>query len=141
MYVGEGNNGANFARVFRSDSVRTGVPVFTDLTSSDPANPGYGSFDYCRGQCWYDNFVLTPDGHPDIVYLGGSYQYNENDPFPSGGANPPWVSNGRGVVLSQDAGVSFTDMSIRLHGLAASFWIASGSPFAGDCSRKPVPVF
>jgi hypothetical protein len=37
-----------------------------------------------------------------MVYLGGSYQYNE-----TGG-----VSNGRGVVLSQDAGVSFTDMTM-----------------------------
>jgi hypothetical protein len=51
--------------------------------------------------------VYTPPGHPDIVYLGGSYQYNENDPF----TPVNWISNGRGVVLSQDAGVSWTDMS------------------------------
>ena len=39
--------------------------------------------------------------HADIVYLGGSYQYGEYG----------WVSNSRGVVLSTDAGETFTDVS------------------------------
>jgi len=111
MYVAEGHTGARptpaeppqFSRLFRSDDVATGVPVFTALTSANPADPGYGSFNYCTGQCWYDNFVVSPSGHPDIVYLGGSYQYN-----PETGS----ISNGRGVVLSTDAGVSFTDMTM-----------------------------
>ena len=107
MYAGEGASGQLFSRFFRSDNVRTGSPVFTDLTSSNPADPGYGSFDYCGTQCWYDNLVYTPPGNPDMVYLGGSYQYDENDPFPP----VPWISNGRGVVQSMDAGVSFTDLS------------------------------
>jgi hypothetical protein len=102
MYVAEGASGAPTARLSRSDDVTTATPAFTVLTSSDPANPGYGSFNYCGGQCWYDNFVTTPAGHPDMVYLGGSYQYGE-----TGG-----ISNGRGVVLSTDAGVSFTDMTM-----------------------------
>ena len=102
LYVAEGNVGAPYARLFRSDNARIGVPAFTDLTSSNPANPGYGSYNYCTGQCWYDNFVVSPAGHPDIVYLGGSYSYGE-----SGG-----ISNGRGVVLSTDGGVSFTDMTM-----------------------------
>lgn len=109
MYVGDGHTGAGgqYSRLFRSDDVRTGAPIFTDLTSSDPANTGYGSFNYCTGQCWYDNLVYTPPGNPDMVYLGGAYQYDENDPFHATG----WLSNGRGVVLSQDAGVSWTDLS------------------------------
>jgi hypothetical protein len=45
---------------------------------------------------------MTPAGYPDIVYLLGSYQYGE-----TGG-----ISNGRGVVLSTDAGQSFTDMTM-----------------------------
>jgi hypothetical protein len=102
MYVAEGASGSPFSRLFRSDDVATGVPTFTTLTSSSLADPGYGSFNYCTGQCWYDNFVVTPAGHPDIVYLGGSYQYGE-----TGG-----ISNGRAVVLSTDAGVSFTDMTM-----------------------------
>ncbi|HET7291272.1 MAG TPA: sialidase family protein [Vicinamibacteria bacterium] len=103
MYVGEGSVGSPspYARLFRSDDVATGAPVFTDLTSADPANSGFGSYNYCTGQCWYDNMVVTPPGHPDIVYIGGSYQYGE----------PTNISNGRAVVLSTDAGVSFTDMT------------------------------
>jgi len=102
MYVAEGASGSPFSRLFRSDDVASGAPVFTTLTSSNPADPGYGSFNYCTGQCWYDNFVVTPPGHPDMVYLGGSYQYGE-----VGG-----ISNGRAVVLSTDAGVSFTDLTM-----------------------------
>ena len=109
MYVGEGhtNAGSQYSRLFRSDSVRTGTPTFSDLTSSNPADPGYGSFNYCTGQCWYDNFVYTPPGSPDIVYLGGSNQYDENDPF----TPVNWISNGRGLVMSQDAGVSWNDLT------------------------------
>lgn len=102
MYVAEGASGSPYSRLFRSDDVSTGAPVFTDLTSNNPANSGYGSYNYCSGQCWYDNFVVTPAGNPDVVYVGGSYAYGE-----TGG-----ISNGRGVILSTDAGVSFTDMTM-----------------------------
>ena len=99
MYVYEGNNGTDYSRLFRSDSVRTGAPVFTDLTSPDPALPGFAWFDICTPQCWYDSFVYTPKGNPDIVYAGGDYAYGEN------------IANKRGVILSTDAGVSGTDMT------------------------------
>ena len=49
MYVGEGNVGDPYSRLFRSDNVRSGSPVFTNLTSSNPADPGYGSYNYCTG--------------------------------------------------------------------------------------------
>jgi hypothetical protein len=101
MYLAEGASGGPPARLWRSDDVTTATPAFTLLTSGNPANTGFGSFNYCTGQCWYDNFVKTPPGNPDLVYLLGSYSYNE-----TGG-----ISNGRGVVLSTDAGVSFTDMT------------------------------
>ncbi len=102
MYLAIGQVQAPPAQLFRSDNVAGGVPTFISLTSSDPASLHYGSFNYCTGQCWYDNFVYTPAGHPEIVYLGGSYQYGE-----AGG-----ISNGRGVVLSTDSGQSFTDMTM-----------------------------
>ena len=89
-------------RLFRSDDVATGAPVFTDLTSANPADPGYGTYNVCTGQCWYDIFVHTPKGYPDIVYVGGSYSYGETF----------GISNGRGVVLSTDAGVTSTDMTM-----------------------------
>lgn len=102
MYLYEGNVGTPYSRLFRSDSVATGVPVFQDLTSANPADDGYATYNQCGGQCWYDQFVHSPKGHPDIVYTGGAYVYDE-----TGG-----LSNGRGVVLSTDAGVSGTDMTM-----------------------------
>jgi hypothetical protein len=99
MYVYEGNQGQNTSRLFRSDDVATGVPVFTSLTSSNVADPGWGTHANCDPQCWYDQFVYTPKGYPDVVYVGGDYSYGEN------------TANKRGVVLSTDAGVSSTDMT------------------------------
>lgn len=99
MYVAEGASGSPTSRVFRSDDVATGAPVFTSLTSSDPVDPGWATFNYCTGQCWYDNFVSTPAGSPDVVYVGGSYQYGE------------LTANHRAVVLSRDGGTTWTDMT------------------------------
>jgi hypothetical protein len=99
MYVHEGNVGTPYSRLFRSDDVATGTPAFADLTSANPADPGYATYNQCTGQCWYDLFVHTPAGHPDIVYTGGSYVYDET------------IAHKRAVVLSTDAGVSGTDMT------------------------------
>ncbi len=103
MYVYEGSTGASAAttaRLFRSDDAAGASPAFVNLTSANPASPGYGTHNLCTGQCWYDNFVYTPEGYPDVVYIGGSYSYGEQ------------FSNKRGVVLSTDAGVSATDMTM-----------------------------
>ena len=99
MYVNEGNNGTNNAEVYRSDDVAAGAPVFTTLSSANPADAGYAFHNLCTGQCWYDVFIHTPDGHPDMFYAGGSYSYEE------------LIANHRGVVLSTDAGASGTDMT------------------------------
>ncbi len=99
MYVHEGNTGNPFSRLFRSDDVAAGTPTFTDLTSSNVADPGFGTFNIAGGQGWYDLFVHTPDGYPDMVYTGGAYVYGET------------VAHKRAVVLSTDAGVTSTDMT------------------------------
>jgi hypothetical protein len=100
MYIYEGNGSQTpYARLFRSDSVATGTPAFADLTSANAADPGYGTYNQCFAQCWYDIFVHTPPGHPDIVYTGGSYDYDNFD------------ANHRAVVLSTDAGKTATDMT------------------------------
>jgi hypothetical protein len=93
MYVGDGAVGTPVAQLLRTDDA-AGAAVFVNLTNGQSQN-------YCTGQCWYDNLVYTPPGYPDVVYLGGSYQYGE-----FGG-----VSNGRAVLLSTNAGVTFTDMT------------------------------
>jgi hypothetical protein len=103
MYLGIGQVGAPPAQVFRSNAVSTGTPTFLALTRKDPANPGWATYNYCTGQCWYDNFVYTPPGNPNIVYVGGSYSYGES------GAG---MSNNRAVLLSTDAGATFTDMTM-----------------------------
>src|SRR5438132_1699542 len=91
MYVGDGNTGSPTAHVYRSDDVATGVPVFIDLTAAE--SPAGQSDNYCSGQCWYDNFVVTPAGDPDSVYVGGSFDY----------ATVGFATNGRGVLYSTDA--------------------------------------
>jgi hypothetical protein len=99
MYVGDGNTGSPTAHVFRSDDVATGVPVFIDLTAAE--SPAGQTDNYCSGQCWYDNFVVTPAGNPDMVYVGGSFDY----------LTYGFATNGRGVLRSTDAGTSWTDMT------------------------------
>jgi hypothetical protein len=99
MYVNEGNAGQNPSQLSRSDSVATGAPVFTNLTSGNVADTGFAWRGMCDPQCWYDIFVYTPKGNPDIVYAGGDYTYGET------------IANKRGVVLSTDAGVTGTDMT------------------------------
>ena len=99
MYVYEGASGAPRSRLERSDDVATGAPVWTNLTSTSTANPGWAWDNLCTAQCWYDQFVYTPVGYPDIVYVGGSYSYGQT------------IANKRAVVMSTDAGVSGTDMT------------------------------
>jgi hypothetical protein len=115
MYVGVGGGGV-FARFRRNDAVRNAAAAtvagsWIDLTSSAVNTPGYSSFGYCDPQCSYDNYVYVPatdapasGANPDIVYLSGANQYVENN-YVTG------RSNGRAVLVSTDAGVTFTDMT------------------------------
>jgi hypothetical protein len=101
MYIGVGSGAGQTAKFFRSDSVRTGAPAFTELTNNTSAG-------YCDPQCNYDNYVYVPrkaDGSAwdaDTVYLLGSNDYNQA---------AVGTSNGRAILLSTNAGVSFTDMT------------------------------
>jgi hypothetical protein len=96
MYVGVGNqssSAANVAHFFRTDDA-AGVATFTDLTTPQVV-------DYCTAQCWYDNVVESPAGAPDVVYVGGSFDY--------GSVNG--TTNGRAFVLSTDGGATWSDMT------------------------------
>ena len=101
MYVGVGSGSGQTAKFFRSDSVRAGAPTFTELTNNTSGG-------YCDPQCNYDNYVYVPrkaDGtahSADTVYLLGSNDYNQA---------ALGTSNGRAVLLSTDAGATFTDMT------------------------------
>ena len=88
-----------------SDLLQSGTNGgWTDLSSDDNTQPGFGSYDFCQAQCSYDMFVETPPGRPWDVFLGGSMQYGEIPTF--GG-----FSDGRAVVQSTDWGVHWTDMT------------------------------
>lgn len=123
MYVGDGAVGAGpagsnttFSQLFRSDDATATSPSFVSLTNPTNGQPGYATFNYCEGQCWYDNTVATPAGYPDQVWVLGSYAYSEIG----------FRSNGRAVVRSTTAGDpdpsnnnrTFTDMT----------WDAESSP-------------
>jgi hypothetical protein len=119
IYVGDGGtetDGSVFppianTGVYRGDAIDTKsaaslITGGTDGGYVSLTDPSRGTaaptYDYCDGQCWYDNFVVSPAGHPDIVYIGGSFDYNLYA-FP--------YNNGRGVLLSQDAGATWNDMT------------------------------
>ena len=105
IYLGDATAFKNsVAGLFRTDDARTAAPVFTGLSSPDPTSPGYDSYNFCQAQCSYDMVVTTPKGQPDQVFLSGSMNYAEI-------FTPNQPSNGRAVVRSTNAGVSFTDMT------------------------------
>jgi len=95
MYVGEGQGGGagHHSNFWRSDNADTAA-TFTQMAAAQTDN-------YCTGQCWYDNYVITPSGAPDVVYLGGSFVYPELH----------GRSNGRTVLLSTDGGATFSDLT------------------------------
>jgi hypothetical protein len=126
IYLGDGAQGPVESQVWRADAADTasaavllasestpGTPgLWKKLTSSAAAgvgDPGYATFNYCTGQCWYDNAIATPPGAPDTVFVLGSFTYGESFTF----------TNARAVLRSTTAGDpdpaqnnrTFTDMT------------------------------
>jgi len=107
VYLGDATYYDNAEAGFlRSDDGTAADPTWTTLSDPTPGTPGYGSYNFCQGQCSYDMVVSSPPGKPDEVFLSGSMNYDELVVF--GG---PGSSNGRAVVRSADAGADFTDMT------------------------------
>ena len=130
MYVGVGNASvaaANQARLYRSDdAVHATDAGFTDLTALQQASSAPNqTLNYCGdpavgAQCWYDNVVYSPPGKPDVVYLGGSFNYSQYG----------FRNNGRAFIRSSDAGVTFTDMT----------WDATTKPAPPGTCCQPNPI-
>jgi hypothetical protein len=99
MYVGAGAGGAAFnppspsATFWRSDNADTAA-TFASFGGAQVLN-------YCTGQCWYDNVVYTPAGARDVVYIGGSFDYN----------NLHGRNNGRAWLLSTNGGDTWSDLT------------------------------
>jgi hypothetical protein len=114
LYRVDNANVANTS-LFNGTSNIFGANAWISLSSPTPGTDGFGSYNYCGGQCSYDMPVYSPPGYPDVVYIGGSMQYDEI--FPPGALlSNPKASNGRAVQRSQNKGVAFTDMTVDSHG-------------------------
>jgi hypothetical protein len=96
--------GDSVSGLLRTDDATAATPTWTILSSSSKTSTGYDSYNFCQGQCSYDMVVSTPPGQPDTVLLSGSMNYNEI-------FTAHQRSNGRAIVRSTNAGVSFTDMT------------------------------
>ena len=101
MYQGEGDSGSPYSRFWVAEAVESGSPTFVQKTSSNVADIGYATYNFCTGQCWYDQRIFSPAGYPDMVYVLGSYTYGEDHQ----------LSNARAVLLSTDGGNTFTDLT------------------------------
>jgi transposase-like protein len=139
IYVGDTGTGAT-ADFYTVANAR-GVPAATLLTggtnggwtkksNSTNGTPGFGSFNYCVGQCSYDMPVYSPPGFPHVVYIGGAMQYDEI----FGGDPIPFRSNGRAIQRSQDDGTNFNDMTIDSKGVSLhpDQHAIAGVPFSSD---------
>jgi hypothetical protein len=108
------------------------------LTSNTTASPYYPTFNFCTGQCWYDQYVYTPAGLPDTVYVLGSYNYGELPCNTKGVGCGNGRSNGRAVLYSTTAGDpdasatgtalnrTFTDLTYDMQDTPAS-WCGLGA--------------
>ena len=104
-----------YSALFRTDDASllvqgsANAALWKKLTSNVNGDPLYATFDFCTGQCWYDQDVVTPRGQPDTVFVIGSYTYGEAG----------LRSNARAVLRSTTAGEpdpanndrTFTDMT------------------------------
>jgi hypothetical protein len=116
IYVGDSSDDLFHAWAWRTDDAAaiTGDESgnfdnsgWTQLSSSTNGTHGFGVYDWCQnGQCGYDSYVMSPPGHPDQVWYGGSMNYDE---LPLYGGLPP-RSNGRATVRSTNAGDAADDI-------------------------------
>ncbi len=133
IYVGDTGNGGSADFYTVADANEPAATLLGDWTKkSDSTNgtPGFGSYNYCVGQCSYDMPVYSPPGFPDVVYIGGAMQYDEiftGDPI-------PFRSNGRAIQRSQDDGTNFTDMTVDSKGVSLhpDQHAITGVPFSSD---------
>jgi hypothetical protein len=111
VYLGDatyyGDTVKGFAAGFlRSDDGTAGTPTWHTLSNPQPGTRGFGSYNFCHGQCSYDMVVEGPRRNPNEVLLAGAMNYPELLAFAG-----PGSSNGRAVVRSTDKGARFFDMT------------------------------
>jgi hypothetical protein len=123
IYLSDASGGGSpsGAQVYRTDDA--GQPAATLTASSNAAwtrlsnpaegTPGFAVYNYCNtplvgSQCTYDMFTVSPADRPDMVVVGGLMHYEELKPYAAPGG---MRGNGRAVLMSQDAGATWTDVT------------------------------
>jgi hypothetical protein len=87
--------------------------AWTRLSNPTEGTPGFAVYNYCNtplvgSQCVYDMFILSPQDRPDMVVVGGLMHYEELKPYAAPGG---MRGNGRAVLMSLDAGATWTDVT------------------------------
>src|SRR3954470_15929830 len=123
IYLSDASGGGSpsGAQVYRTDDA--GQPAasltagsnaaWTRLSNPAQGTPGFAVYNYCNtplvgSQCTYDMFTVSPADRPNMVLVGGLMHYEELKPYAAAGG---MRGNGRGVLMSMDAGATWTDVT------------------------------
>jgi len=121
IYLADSSGGGQGAQVYRTDDAgqpaaaltASGNAAWTRLSNPAEGTPGFAVYNYCNtplvgSQCVYDMFVVSPADRPDMVVVGGLMHYEELKPYAAPGG---MRGNGRAVLMSMDAGATWTDVT------------------------------
>jgi hypothetical protein len=125
IYLADASGGGQGAQVYRIDDASqpaaaltaSNNAAWTRLSNPTDGTPGFAVYNYCNtplvgSQCVYDMFVMSPPDRPDMVVVGGLMHYEELKPYVLQAAQVVGQrSNGRAVLMSMDAGATWTDMT------------------------------
>jgi hypothetical protein len=125
IYLADASGGGQGAQVYRIDDASQPAATltaannaaWTRLSNPTDGTPGFAVYNYCNtplvgSQCVYDMFVMSPPDRPDMVVVGGLMHYEELKPYVLQAAQVVGTrSNGRAVLMSMDAGATWTDMT------------------------------
>ncbi len=121
IYLSDASGGGQGAQVYRVDDASqpavaltaSNNAAWTRLSNPVDGTPGFAVYNYCNtplvgSQCVYDMFTMSPPENPDMVVVGGLMHYEELKPYAAPGG---MRSNGRAVLMSMDAGATWTDVT------------------------------
>ena len=124
IYLGDASGGGQGAQVYRVDDASqpaaamtaSNNAAWTRLSNPTDGTPGFAVYNYCvsafGGQCSYDMSILSPPDRPNMVVVAGLMHYEELKPYVNQVAPVVGMrSNGRAVLMSMDAGATWTDMT------------------------------